>query len=52
MGKLCGHYESFVKQEIAELVTEAVECYQFIGSVTEVEITENRIILHYEEEEE
>lgn len=51
MSKLCDHYESFVKQEIADVVTEALECYQHIGSVTSVTISENRIIMDYLEEE-
>jgi hypothetical protein len=51
MSKLCDYYESFVKQEIADVVTEALECYQHIGSVTSVTISENRIIMDYLEEE-
>lgn len=51
MEKLCEHYESFVKQEIADVVHEAMECYQHIGSVTKVTISENRIIMDYLEEE-
>lgn len=51
MGKLCEHYEPFVKQEISDVVDEAIEHYQFLGSVTELMIDGNRITFSYQEEE-
>lgn len=51
LNKLVGSYEPFVKQEISDLMNEAIESYRFIGSVTEVTITEARITMTYEDED-
>lgn len=47
LGRACGVYEPFVKQEISTLVNEALEDRQFIGEVQQIVITEQFITFIY-----